>query len=115
MKAKKSFLLFALLVLAVGVSLLYAGTTGKITGRITDAATGEPLVGATIVIKGTTMGAAADIAGNYVILGVPPGAYTVAVSMVGYQRAEFVAAEQVKLRIGSTAFQPLILTMLRWV
>lgn len=65
--------------------LAFAGTTGKISGKITDAATGEPLIGANIVIVGTSMGNATDVNGNYVILNIPPGKYNVKISSVGYK------------------------------
>ena len=38
-------------------TLVYAGTTGKIAGKIIDKATGEALIGANVLIVGTTMGA----------------------------------------------------------
>jgi len=46
------------------VSLALAGNTGKIAGKITDAATGEPLPSANIVVEGTSMGASTDLDGN---------------------------------------------------
>ena len=61
-----------------------AGPTGKIAGKVTDRTTGEPLIGVNIVIGGTTLGASTDLDGNYAILNVPPGTYTVTASMVGY-------------------------------
>jgi len=64
---------------------LWAGTTGKITGRVVDAQTGEPLVGANVVVEGTRLGAATDLDGYYLILNVPPGNYTLTISYVGYQ------------------------------
>ncbi|MEL6445719.1 MAG: von Willebrand factor type A domain-containing protein [Bacteroidota bacterium] len=57
--------------------------TGKIAGTVTDEA-GDPLPGATIVIEGTALGAATNIDGEYVILGVPAGEYEVTASFVGY-------------------------------
>ena len=41
--------------------VLYAGTTGKIAGNVSDATTGEPLAGANIYIPGSSFGAAADV------------------------------------------------------
>jgi len=65
-------------------NFVFAGTTGKIAGTVTDAETGEPLPGANIIIEGTSMGAATDLKGYYVILNVPPGTYTLKASMIGY-------------------------------
>ncbi|MCK5737523.1 TonB-dependent receptor [bacterium] len=62
----------------------FAGTTGKIKGRIVDAETNEPLPAVNVVVDGTYMGAATDMAGYYVILNVPPGTYTLRASMMGY-------------------------------
>jgi outer membrane receptor protein involved in Fe transport len=64
--------------------LLWAGTTGKIAGKVVDQETSEPLPGANVVVQGTTLGAAADLEGKFVILNVPPGRYTVSASMIGY-------------------------------
>lgn len=61
-----------------------AGTTGKIAGSVKDADNQEPLVGANIVIVGTTMGAATDAEGDYYIINVPPGTYSLKVTMMGY-------------------------------
>ncbi|MGE5315103.1 MAG: TonB-dependent receptor [Acidobacteriota bacterium] len=71
----------------LATALVLAGTTGKISGRVTDAQTHEPLVGATIQIEGTYMGAASDMDGYYYINNIPPGNYTVFVNMLGYQKA----------------------------
>ena len=62
-----------------------AGVTGKISGRITDATTGDPLAGANVVIEGTIQGAACDAEGDYYIINVPPGTYVVTASMIGYE------------------------------
>lgn len=61
-----------------------AGVTGKIAGKITDADTGEPLAGVNILVEGTRLGAASDLKGNYVILNLPPGTFTLKTSMIGY-------------------------------
>jgi outer membrane receptor protein involved in Fe transport len=65
-------------------TIVYAGTTGKIAGKIIDKSTGEALIGANILIVGSTMGASTDIDGNYFILNIPPGEYQVRASMIGY-------------------------------
>lgn len=78
---------------------LWAGTTGKIAGNVTDAQSGDPLPGANIFIDGTTMGSATDLNGNYTIVHVPPGTYTLRVSMIGYQQMRF---ENVQVSIDLT-------------
>lgn len=77
--------LWLVIAILAGVGMIYAGTTGKIAGRVIDAQTGDPLPGANIVIEGTHMGTASDVDGYYVILNVPPGTYTLKASMLGYQ------------------------------
>ncbi|MGB2959909.1 MAG: TonB-dependent receptor [Bacteroidota bacterium] len=68
---------------------LFAGETGKIAGRVRDAETAEPLVGISVFLEGTTMGASTDLEGKYTIVSVPPGTYTVIVSGVGFQNKRF--------------------------
>lgn len=84
MKMRTMIILLILFLIAPCGFVLYAGTVGKISGKVTDEATGEPLISTNVVIQGTSLGAATDIDGNYTILGVPPGVYTLVVSMVGY-------------------------------
>ncbi len=79
---KVSVLLLSFLVLP---ALLLAGTTGKIKGKVTDRENGEPLPGANIVVDGTSLGAAADLNGEYVILNVPVGGYSLKASFIGYR------------------------------
>lgn len=59
--------------------------TGTLVGRVVDAASGEGLPGANVIIEGTRIGAAADLDGNYRIVGVPDGTYEVTARFVGYQ------------------------------
>lgn len=74
-----------LCVLMVSPSIASAGTTGKIKGRITDEQTGEPLIGASALVIGTSLGAAANVEGEFIILNVQPGKYEVQSTFVGYQ------------------------------
>ena len=67
------------------LSRLYAGTDGTIRGQITDI-DGEPLPGAQVFIEEMSLGAVADINGNYLILNIPIGTYDVTVMMMGYQK-----------------------------
>lgn len=89
MKMKKLFLIFVLVFLffvSWQISL-NAGTTGKIAGYVKDVESGDPLPGVNIIIGGTTMGAATDLEGYYVILNVPPGSYSLTATMIGYQKS----------------------------
>ncbi len=63
---------------------VYAGTTGKIAGVVLDTETGEPLVGANVIVEGTTLGAVATGDGYFAILNVPPGSHSVRATMMGY-------------------------------
>ncbi|HCK98814.1 MAG TPA: TonB-dependent receptor [Candidatus Marinimicrobia bacterium] len=77
-------LYLSIVCVVIAVSGLFAGTTGKIAGRITDERDGTPLAGVNVVLKGSTIGAATDFDGYYSILNIPPGTYTVNVYMIGY-------------------------------
>jgi len=82
---KINFVARLILILAFTSISVYAGTTGKISGIVTDAQTKEPLPGCNIIIEGTSLGAASNINGEFFILNIPPGTYTVKASMVGYK------------------------------
>ena len=58
---------------------------GTITGRVSDTTNKSPLIGANVVLEGTTQGTATDADGKYAILQVDPGMYTIMVSYIGYQ------------------------------
>lgn len=79
----KKMLLFFLFITTL-ISLPVYSQVGKIQGIVRDAQTGERLIGANILLEGTTIGAATNIDGFYVIVNVPPGTYRLRASMVGY-------------------------------
>ncbi len=79
--------LFVILVLAlVQVTAMAQGT--KTTGRITDAATGMPLEGASVTIKSTGMGTSTDVNGKFSLLSAKTGKITLRISYVGYADVE---------------------------
>ena len=84
MKLKNIHTIFLIISILLIVSFVLAGTTGKISGVITDAETGKGLPGVNVMVIGTTLGAATDRDGYYAILNVYPGAYDIRVSMMGY-------------------------------
>ncbi|MCR4416171.1 MAG: TonB-dependent receptor [Ignavibacteria bacterium] len=86
MKSRNFILgLFTLILLTAISNYIFAGTTGKIAGRVTDARTGEGIPFANVIIEGTTLGAATNLEGYYTIINVPPGVYTLRASVVGYE------------------------------
>ncbi|MEX0602613.1 MAG: TonB-dependent receptor, partial [Bacteroidota bacterium] len=76
-------LLFATMLLCV-LSVLAIAQDGKLRGVVTDKESGEPLIGANVTIEGTSLGASSDLNGEYFILSVPPGVFTVRASYIGY-------------------------------
>lgn len=83
---------------------LKAQSTGTITGTVVDAETGETIIGANVVIEGTTTGASTDIDGKYTIRGIEEGTYTFVFSYISYQKqtvtgVEITAGEILKLDI----------------
>ena len=81
-------MLFAMFAVLFVTAFLYANENGKIGGRVIDQKTGEALIGANVIIKGTVFGSATDLDGNYYISGVPVGVYNLVVSYVGYETQE---------------------------
>src|ERR1051326_765367 len=74
--------------LAAYCSVMFAGNTGKIVGKVTDAQTGDPLPSVNILVVNTTRGANTDLDGKYTLIGIPLGDYVVRASQVGYQTAQ---------------------------
>lgn len=67
------------------ISLASFAQTGTLRGKVTDKKTKEPVIGATITIIGTYLGASTDVNGNYQIAGIKPGEYNVKVVFLGYK------------------------------
>ena len=76
--------LFKILIILFSASAIYAGTDGTIRGQVLDVE-GSPIIGAQIVIKSKGLGTVADLDGNYILLNIPVGTYTVTIQMIGYQ------------------------------
>ena len=73
-----------LLALALILSTSISWGQAAIRGKMTDAQTGETLIGANVVIKSPYMGAMADLDGNFILDGLAPGTYEVVGSFIGY-------------------------------
>lgn len=60
----------------------------KVAGNVTSSEDGLPIVGASIMVKGTTLGTVTDLDGNFTITGIPSSAKTLVVSYVGMKSKE---------------------------
>ena len=80
--------IFSILILSILLSTEVFSQTGKIAGQVLDAGNKQPVIGANVIIMGSSMGAATDIDGNYTILDISPGVYNIRVSAVGYRTEE---------------------------
>ncbi len=78
----------------------WSATTGKISGRVSDANTGEALIGVNIIITDLGLGAATDLDGYYTILNIRPGKHTVTASIIGYSST---TVENVEVVMGLTS------------
>lgn len=86
-------ILLLLLTTILSVSITYAQNGGKrITGKLLDAQTKEPLIGATVTIKGTTDAAAVALNGTFKITVPADGSTTLVFSYIGYVSKELVVS-----------------------
>lgn len=74
--------------LIIGISVLFATSvfaqTGKISGKVVDQQTRQVLPGVNVVLSGTSLGAATDDEGDFYIINIPPGTYSVQATMIGF-------------------------------
>ena len=75
--------LFAFTILFV--PLLIQAQSGKIVGKVIDLETGDPLIGANVLVEATSLGAATDERGEFIILNVPPATYSIKARFIGYR------------------------------
>lgn len=91
---------------------------GEVTGRVTDAATGQPLAGAQVMVVGTNLGTLTNSTGNYVIRGVTAGSPRVRVLYIGYSEqtttvnlvAGGTATVNFELQASAIALSPIVVT-----
>jgi len=73
---------------ALALAILFAATaeaqTGRLTGIVTDAESGQPLSGVQIYLEGTGIGTLTAENGRYFLLNVQPGTYTLGAQLIGY-------------------------------
>ncbi|REL38122.1 TonB-dependent receptor [Rhodohalobacter sp. SW132] len=91
------YILF-LLVFALFSTASFGQDTGDIRGTVTDAVTGETLIGVNLMIEGSSQGTATNVSGEYVIRRVPAGTHNLVVTYIGYQRI----VEEIEVTAGET-------------
>jgi outer membrane receptor protein involved in Fe transport len=96
---KKYSLCILTILLMLFTNLLYSGTTGKLVGRVTDVDTGDPIIGANVIILDKQIGAVTDSKGHYMIINIPAGVYNIKASRMDYA---FVTQEGVKINLDLT-------------
>ena len=84
MLTKLSTVFYVILVFMFSSQLIW-GANASLQGKVTDASTGDALIGVNIILEGTGMGAATDLNGKYNIPNVPVGSYQMKVSYIGYK------------------------------
>ena len=67
------------------IGLIFAQTTGKISGTVIDSKTKEPIVGANIIVENSYLGTASDLNGSFYLINLSPGKYTLKFSVIGYE------------------------------
>jgi len=81
------WLKFSLVLLSV--TMAWSATVGTISGRITDRNTGEPIIGAQVMIIALGLGGSTDFEGEFYIQNVPVGVHSVQVWMIGYGKVTY--------------------------
>ena len=59
--------------------------SGAMSGKVTDATNNSPLIGANVILEGTSLGAATDGEGRYEIKELDAGEYVITVSFIGFR------------------------------
>ena len=73
--------------LLIGIGLTTAQVK-TVTGTVTSAEDGQPIVGANVLVKGTTIGTVTDLDGNFKLTNLPSTAETLSVSYIGMKTQE---------------------------
>ncbi len=84
----RNCILLTLVLLMPALLIAASMGSGTVSGRVIDAASGERLQGANVVLEGTALGAASNSSGVFHISSVPPGEYTLHASYIGYESDE---------------------------
>lgn len=96
---RKKFFLLIIVCLVMGAGVM--AQTSTVSGTVFGEDNNEPIIGASVLVKGTTLGAVTDIEGKFTILNVPGTAKTVIVSFVGMQKVEAAIKPAMKVVLKS--------------
>ena len=77
---KRLFMSFVGLILCIGLAV---AQVSKVTGVVTSSEDGEPVIGASVLVEGTTTGSITDLEGKFTISNLPSDAKFLIVSYVG--------------------------------
>ena len=100
----KRKLMLLMTCLMIGIGLVNAQIS-KVTGNVTSEEDGLPVVGASVLVKGTTVGTVTDIDGNFTLTNVPSSAGTLVISFIGMQSQEVKIKPNVKIVLTSDSEQ----------
>ena len=92
----KRKLMLLLTCLFIGIGLVTAQTQ-KVTGVVISEEDGQPVVGASVLAKGTTVGVITDLNGKFTLSGIPSSAKTLQISYIGMQTAEVAIAPNIRV------------------
>ena len=100
----KRKLMLLLTCLFVGIGLVTAQIT-KVTGTVISEEDGLPVVGASILVKGTTVGTVTDMDGKFTLSNVPSSAKTLVVSFIGMATQEVAVKANLNIVLKSDTEQ----------
>lgn len=93
--------LFLLTCMMLSASMLFAQKTAS--GTVTDKSTGEPVIGASVLVEGTNIGVATDVNGNFTISNVPETAKTLKISYIGMEDLQTYVGTNMKVKMNPVA------------
>ncbi|MFA5667796.1 MAG: TonB-dependent receptor [Balneolaceae bacterium] len=101
------FKIYVVLLIAFVLSTAaIAQEKGSLAGTILDEVTGEPIIGASVYLEGTNLGAASAVDGSYLVKNIEPGSYNILVSYISYQKTRITSVD---IKLGEVTTLSLLL------
>lgn len=98
---RRTIMMFIVAILLFTSLQLFAGTTGKLAGRVKNQ-DGQPVPFIGVKLEGTSLGAVTNDKGRYFLINIPPGEYTIVCNPMGYHPRK---VEGVVIRVDNTTTQ----------